>query len=315
MKIKSEKLLGLAVFIIAAVLFSVSAFTVYASSDNYGTLTLICKTDDAVLSGMEMKIYYAASKQSDGSYKLGGNFAEYPVSLEDMSTSALGEAAATLERYAIVDNITPDGEGVTDSEGELVFENLQNGLYLVTGEPVDIGGMRYTSAAALVEIDADGGELDLSVYPKFTVSEIPSSEEVEYQVAKLWENDTEATRPEAITVELYCNGRLSETVTLSTENGWAYSWQAAAGDEWQVKEINIPEGYQVTYTTSETLFEIVNTYCCSADSSQTDLSEDESNPGGGNLPQTGMFWWSVPAFSAAGLILAVIGIKLNSKEK
>ncbi len=318
MKIKSEKLLGLAVFIIAAVLFSVSAFTVYASSDNYGTLTLICKTDDAVLSGMDMKIYYAASRQSDGSFKLDGNFAEYPVLLDDMSTSALGEAAVTLENYAVVDNITPDLEGITDSEGEVVFENLPTGLYLVTGEPVDIDGMRYTPAAALVELDPDGGELDLSVYPKFTVSEIPSSEAVEYRVVKLWENDSEASRPESITVELYCNGELRENVILNDDNGWSYQWQGAADEQWRVKEIDVAQGYHVSYIAEEALIEIVNKYgdTTTVDSSEADASsETESNPGGGNLPQTGMFWWSVPAFSAAGLILAAIGIKLNSKEK
>lgn len=318
MKIKSERFINAVIFIMAAVLFSFSGFTAYADAEVYGTLTLICKTDDAVLAGMEMKIYRVGLRQDDGSFALDGDFAEYPVSFDDMSASAIQEAANTLENYAFVDKIIPNAEGMTDSEGVVVFDDLATGLYLVTGDPVDISGMRYTPGAALIELSDDNGTFDLSVYPKFTISEIPSSESTEYKVAKLWENDYSALRPNSISVELYCNGELRETVTLSDENDWTYEWQAAKNEEWRVKEKDVAEGYNVSYISNETLIEIVNTYDSSitTDSSDTDTSsKTETSSNGGRLPQTGQLWWPVPVLSAAGLILIAVGVRLNSKRK
>ncbi|WP_124099017.1 Cna B-type domain-containing protein [Ruminococcus sp. Marseille-P6503] len=318
MKIKSERFISAVISIMAAVLFSVSGFTAHASYEVCGTLTLICKTDDAVLSGMEMKLYRVGLRQDDGSFALDGDFAQYPVSLDDMSASAIQEAANTLENYASVDKLVPDVTGATDSEGTVIFENLTEGLYLVIGAPVDIDGMRYTPGAALVELSDDSEAFDLSVYPKFSVSEIPASGSAEYKVAKLWDNDYAALRPDSISVELYCSGELRETVVLSEKNGWTYEWQAAEDEDWRVKEKDVAEGYKVVYKSNETLIEIVNTYDSSitTDSSDTDTSsKTETSSNGGRLPQTGQLWWPVPLLSAAGLILIAVGVRLNSKRK
>ena len=70
------------------------------------------QTDEAVLSDMKMRAFRVGSRQDDGSFALEGDFAEYPVALDDMSVSAVQKAAATLENYAVVDKLAPAARGV-----------------------------------------------------------------------------------------------------------------------------------------------------------------------------------------------------------
>ena len=322
MKLKTKRLFSLVLCIAALMMLACSGITAAASNDKseaYGVLTLICKTDEAVLSDMKMRVFRVGSRQDDGSFALEGDFAEYPVALDDMSVSAVQKAAATLVNYAVVDKLAPAAERSTDSKGEAVFEGLTPGLYLITGSSAEAGGKLYTPSAALIELTENGGEtFDLTVYPKFTVTEIPSPDITEFKVIKLWENDNIDVRPEAISVELYCDGVLKETVELNEANGWSYKWSASADSEWKIKEKDIPKDYQVSYKSNETQFTIVNSYSTSVttDSSETDIgSETETSSNGGKLPQTGQLWWPVPALSAAGLILIAVGVRVNSKRK
>ena len=67
-------------------------------------------------------------------------------------------------------------------------------------------------------------------------------------VNKVWVGDTEANRPESITVALMRgDAPEGEAVTLTAENGWTYTWEGLEilpeGESWSVREINIPEGY------------------------------------------------------------------------
>lgn len=155
MKLKTKRLFSLVLCIAALMMLACSGITAAASNDKseaYGVLTLICKTDEAVLSDMKMRVFRVGSRQDDGSFALEGDFAEYPVALDDMSVSAVQKAAATLENYAVVDKLAPAAERSTDSKGEAVFEGLTPGLYLITGSSAEAGGKLYTPSAALIEL-------------------------------------------------------------------------------------------------------------------------------------------------------------------
>ena len=57
-----------------------------------------------------------------------------------MSSSAVTEAAKTLENYAVLDKIPALDQGETGKDGLLRFDNLNSGLYMVCGKNIQVGG-------------------------------------------------------------------------------------------------------------------------------------------------------------------------------
>ena len=85
--------------------------------------------------------------------------------------------------------------------------------------------------------------------------------ERELRVLKLWKEDQgRDERPERVEIEIYRDGIIQETVTLSEENHWSYSWLVPNdGASWMVAERNVPDGYTMTVETRETAFVVTNT--------------------------------------------------------
>ena len=105
---------------------------------------------------------------------------------------------------------------------------------------------------------------------------------------------------EKIAVQLLENGTVVDTVTLSKENNWEYTWENLDGcSRWQVAEANVPDGYTVAITQEGTVFIMTNT------------RPSEPPP---KLPQTGMLWWPVPALACGGLLLIVAGLVVRRRQ-
>lgn len=226
------------------------------------SLKLICRTDDdIILSGMEWNVYEVSSTKVDDVYQLEGEFSEYRVSLEDLSTSSnMLDVANTLENYAVLDRITPANSGITDSTGVVSFADLEVGLYLLSGKSIIIDGKRYTPSAFLMEVEEDSDDaVQLVGYPKYTVKTL-SNQLSKYSVKKMWLNDQNLLedRPSDVIVEIYRDAELYETVTLNDGNGWQYDWDATDTYEWRVKEVQVPDNYMVIYREDETLYYAVN---------------------------------------------------------
>lgn len=234
-----------------------------AAADSYGSLTMICQTEDGIiLEGGSWKIYHVADRNADGELRLQGDFRYYPVYLGDTSESALREAAETLKYYTVSGRIEPDDEGVTDASGRVKFDSLTNGLYLLVGDYVSVGRITYCYVPFLIEVPApDTNDLDLIAYPKSSVMSW-SDEPVEYTVKKIWQNDEDMPelRAVSITAEIYSDGELYDTIVLDDSNDWTYSWNASASHEWSIIEVDVPRDYAVIYTSSGVQYAIVNTY-------------------------------------------------------
>ncbi|MCC8135217.1 MAG: Cna B-type domain-containing protein [Ruminococcus sp.] len=234
--------------------------TVQAAS---GSLTLICSSSDVSISGMKWNIYKVGERVDESSFELVGDFAGYHVSLTDVTAaSQLQDAADTLENYAVLDSIMPLGYSVADAGGAAVFESLEAGLYLLSGESLTIGDMRYVPSAVLIEITEGSEALDITAYAKITGHSLPSSSVVMYSVSKVWQDDDAyiSARPESISVELYCDGEPYEEVTLSDDNNWSYTWLSDPLSEWRIMEIQVPDEYNVVYRSNDTQFVAVNTF-------------------------------------------------------
>lgn len=61
----------------------------------------------------------------------------------------------------------------------MVFESLEAGLYLLSGESLTIGDMRYVPSAVLIEITEDSEALDITAYVKITEAVSGSTDESE----------------------------------------------------------------------------------------------------------------------------------------
>lgn len=67
---------------------------------------------------------------------------------------------------------------------------------------------------------------------------------------KVWAVASDVEIPESVTVELVNEkGNASAgTRVLSEENGWKASWTVDEDETWVVKEVNVPEGFKVSYS-------------------------------------------------------------------
>ena len=64
-------------------------------------------------------------------------------------------------------------------------------------------------------------------------------------VEKVWKNDTADVRPDSVEVTLLRDGEAFETVELTEQGGWKYTWPALdPAYTWSVGETSVPEGYQ-----------------------------------------------------------------------
>lgn len=327
-----------AVFGIVGVILWLMAGLLSVSADSaVNSLTLICKTEEVTLTGMHWDLYRVGSRKG-GNLVLEGDFAKYPVSLEDMSSSAITEVAETLENYAVLDKIPALAKGETGKDGLLKFDDLNTGLYMVCGKNIQVGDTIYIPSAILVEImkSEDGKNVELEAYPKLS-TKVASGENSKYAVKKIWENDENALekRATSISVEIYGDEKLYETVTLDESNDWTYLWSAESDIDWRVKEVKVPENYTVVYRSNEKQFAIVNTYSDKTPT-QTTISTTVTSDGstrptvintnsanGSNvtnntntkLPQTGLLWWPVPVMACGGVIFITVGVRLKSGNK
>ncbi len=109
---------------------------------------------------------------------------------------------------------------------------------------------------------------------------------VSLTVHKVWENLPEDFEVEGVEAVLLRNEEVIETITLDDSNSWTYTWndleaydEAEELYEYRVEELNVGEGFEVSYQTSEEAKEIevviTNTYLESEESEEPDAGIDD----------------------------------------
>lgn len=299
------------------------------------------------VSGAKFYLYKVADMSEKVKFSLSGDFAGYPVSLENLDSDGWRSAAQTLEAYAARDSRTALAEGTTDTEGKLQFTNLTTGLYLVTGDILQKENVIYEPSPALVSLPDlntdDTWNYALVISPKYAKYEkqenqgdpdktvqqgIQEPETVTCKVTKLWEDEeNKASRPASITAQLLKDGEVYAEKKLNKENQWTYTWtELEKGHKWTVIEKTTDKSYTVKVQKSGTDFVITNTYKKEPASTP---SPAPGNPGGAQdggtngkgggtngksggaevkLPQTGQLWWPVPYLALGGMLLLCLGV-------
>lgn len=201
--------------------------------------------------GLEISIWRVADSDS----KLVGDFAGLPVKIQGITSQTEWQAAAsTLSACIEADSIAPTASGVTGLDGSVNFSDLETGLYLVGAVR---GSREYQQALIFLPTPQADGILDyeMSLRPK---SSDPKPGK-EYTVIKLWKDDRCGHRPKSVTVDIYRDGRLQDTILLSGANSWTHRWTDETGEgRWSVAERNVPEGYTVMVIPNGSVFLIIN---------------------------------------------------------
>lgn len=275
-----------------------------------GELIIEYVYEEKPVTGALFCLYRVADVDASGHYTLCGDFANYPVRINDRSESQWRNVALTLEAFAKADGLQPEYVVQIDEYGFAVIEDLEPGLYLLLGDKfVDKDGM-YVATAAMAPIPAKQNPdsdwfYSVTVLPKSTFLPHEGMGVMSRKVIKIWDDKgNEDFRPRELTIQLLCNGVVYDTIYLNESNGWSYVWNdLTAGEDWVVVEL-VPEGYTMEIGKDGMLTTITNT---NNNPPPPTEPEDESN-------QTGMLWWPVPVLLVVGVVCILAGVRLRRYE-
>lgn len=291
------------------------------------SLTIYYHDGTLALSGAKFSVYHIASSDANGALTPAEDFAAYA---DDIANSDNWRTlAATLQSHVLRadSHIQPTASGTTDAHGKLTVSDLIPGLYLVTGQRLHTDDSYYDVSPFLVQLPTanENGtwNYDVTVDPKNASQPTPSEGyTVARKVLKVWDDaGFEDKRPPEIVVQLVReDGMVYDTVALSEENGWRYTWEGLdAQYRWFIAE-QTPSGYRMELTQEGVTFVITNHYTSSTpdtpytpdtpdtpDAPGTPVDE-QNTPDTPILPQTGQLWWPVPLLVAAGLALLSVGL-------
>lgn len=294
-------------------LLSAYALPVSAAEEGKGSITVLFRYETEPVADASFALYKAA-EWNGSEYSLVAPFDDFSVNLSDDPTSEEWKAvASTLSAYAARDNIAPLAAGKTDETGTLRFGNLTDGLYLLIGATVQKEETLFLPQPMLISVPFEkvDGTKDYEVVtePKYDEQKI-TDETVARRALKIWkDNGNESNRPQEITVQLLCDGKVYDEQVLSAANNWAYTWEGLnAAHNWQLTEKEVPEDYTVQITQEGVTFTVTNT-------NDNPPPPPPDKPDEPNLPQTGMLWWPVPVLAGIGVITLFFGIFLLRKKE
>lgn len=309
-RIKKLSCLALAALLLAALMISVSA------ADPEGKLAIHCEFEQTQIQSVPFSVYYVGSI-TGSSITPQGAFASISLDADTLDPDGWAGKALAAKGLVLTNHVSPNYSGKSDLSGELLFDHLTPGLYLVIGETATIDSYIYTSApffAAIPNRNPETGEFiyEQSVQAKFNREPVPTEKTVSRKVLKIWDDEgNEDKRPKEVTIRLFCDQKEYDKVVLNDENNWRYTWEELPADhEWLVAEDPV-----LDYTTSVELegitFTVKNSNVkISPPPTPPDTPPDtpptppKTEPG---LPRTGLYWWPVLVLAAAGLLFLTAG--------
>ena len=279
------------------------------SPDKDCSLTIAYRYDGQSFSNHPVRLYKIADVSADFQYTLTAPFANSGLILNGVqSVGEWNVIRSTLETHILAYGVDADLTGVTDQDGQVCFRALKPGLYLATTEQVIQNDWIYAFDSALVALPglgADGlWQYEVAVTSKSkAIPPAETDEEIGFKVLKLWKEDNgRSDRPPSIEVEIFRDGVSYQTVILSEENHWSFSWFAKDdGATWKVVERNVPTGYTMMVEERETSFVLTNT----------------RPPDKPDIPQTGdttniMLYFVL--MNVSGIMLIILGIAGKRKR-
>lgn len=128
------------------------------------SITVILENDGKAVTDVAFKIYYVAEITDSSDYSLIGDFKNSGVDFNAYNQDNNSDYADKLKAYAEKNNIKSVSEKVTDANGKAVFENLNNGVYLIVGK--DFKNGKVTPFVAQLPSLDENGKLTYNITAK-----------------------------------------------------------------------------------------------------------------------------------------------------
>ncbi|SEL10328.1 hypothetical protein SAMN04487770_1068 [Butyrivibrio sp. ob235] len=293
---KVKKLIVGAAALSMSAMFLLPGVVASASSNNNNGLGTIDMNKDATLSvyyyfnsygdipeygkmaGVNVKAYKIASISETGQFTVVSPFDSLGLDIKDMYSIAdqdkWNNIITEASKCIAANGVQPSYTATSDAEGYAKFGKVDKGLYLGISDPLVIDQIQYKywdflsvvpGPNNLEENQGNGWDGTWS-NASYDVIAIPKREAVHleddpepFSVYKQWIDNGGEDRPKSITVKIYCDGNLLETVDLSNENNWQYSWQYEKGHNFTVEEVMNTDDYTSNVSRNENSFIVVNT--------------------------------------------------------
>lgn len=270
---------------------------VWAQPEETG-LKLHYQKENIAFAGLQVGIYQVAELLNDDTYQLLAPYDAASLDLENITQQTQWQQVAETVFSCIVANgIAPDQMAETDKTGVAAFNGLEKGLYYVQEVVAENEKGTYVFNQFMIYLptpNLDGTyDYQVEANPK-CLEFMPKTQ---YTVTKLWKDQGNSQdRPQEVVVDIYWNGVLQESQTLSAQNNWSYTWSVSAHNQsgWTVAERDVPEHYKVTVRKNDNTFSIIN-----------------SRPGKPKPPQTGDTFNPMPLvmiMCISGVLLVILGI-------
>ena len=289
---------------LAGMVTKVPVLAAEKADETKGSISLICPAK-----GMEISLYRVADYED--SFTLTGKFQNYQVSLDQKDQDGWKGAARALEDYIGRDGLKADIVKKSGNDKIAYFENLSRGLYLATGQTIEVQEkgktMVYIPNASLIVLPDVREEDPYHISPKLKYDDKEKSEDsqTKLRALKIWKKDQKEKRPTSVTVELLrkdANGKVTVVDSQIWEN---LSSQAS----WSVSEKEVPSGYTVSIRQQGSTVMVTNT---AKNPEQTENGGNNTGKPGQKLPQTGQLWWPLPLLLLAGVSCLMIGRVLRN---
>ena len=231
--------------------------------------------------------------ETNGSYnfQLDANMRARGLVIEDLEKP---ETGTIISQVIDANPGAYTGIAKKNSLGTFLFDNLDLGVYLVR-QTVTSPGYNINDPFCVIIPSSPKGrpEFNVVVTPKVIVTDY-----INVIIKKVWNAGEGVVVPTEVTMQLLKNNQPINTVVLNASNNWAHQWvHLRRSDNIEVREINIPTNFVVSYTTTDNGTLILITATNSS-----------------KLPQTGQLNWPVPILAGAGVALILVGFLLTKKK-
>lgn len=259
-----------------------------AITEGHGAIQVLRMVDDKPIENAGVSIYRVGNLES-GVPSWTEEYAGYKLTLKPSDEETFSVLPQNLVTVIRRDNKEALKTGMTNSDGKVSFSDLEDGLYLVTGDRYQYSGYYYDPIPFLVfmpyltEEQALDRDIDLEI--KHTATRVPSSggdSTVSRKVLKVWDDESnEEQRPEYVTVQLLNGEKVVDTQSLSAANNWRFTWtNLNRNGDWSVAEVDVPEHYSASTKREGVTFVVTNTFEEDVEDNPTPETEnpEESQP-------------------------------------
>lgn len=291
------------------------------------TLTAVYRCEGQAFADIQVPLFYVAEISEDLQFSYTDDFSFLGLPLNGICSDSEWDALrSTLDTYIIADAMPPCAAGTTNEDGTVVFEGLEEGMYFIPSIAVEDDGLYCSFSCSLVALPGldpvdKSWSYHVSTLPKPNMSVIPINDELSYKVLKLWrDTDNTESRTEGVEIDILRNGVTVETVLLSEENNWTYTWSSENdGSIWTVIERNIPDGYFMTLEKRSTTFIVTNTLEPSEteepDETKVPYETDEPHETSPQTGDTSSVSLYILLLCLSGVMLIIVGVTGKRKEE